>query len=94
MADDEITHITLLDKINENHFEVTNRLTAIESTLTHNSNTANGLKEDSKENKQRLHELETKISTGIIAVRIVAWIGGGLVATWGAFTAWVKTFGG
>jgi hypothetical protein len=93
----EPSHLEIIEQVNKNHLVVIERLSTIETRLDYKRQRINDLDERIEangENTIEIHnevlELKTSIKTGVVAVRIVAWIGGAILALWGAWITWFK----
>lgn len=89
----ELTHADLLLEIRTNHSDTSGKLDLINHRLgeTEKQIAENGAR--GKEALRSVNELKGQINAGKTAIRLLAWIGGGLLAAWGGFVAYAKTFG-
>jgi len=86
MDDDTVSHITLYKKIVENHAEVTSQLNVVHAEMKDNGEKADqALKET--------HRLREEVNTGKNTVKFLVWLGGGALAIWTSFVAWLQVSG-
>lgn len=91
---EEMTHTDLIVEIRTGHAEINGRLDLVDQRLSGNEKQ---IAENGERGKQALDEvqkLQATVNTGIGAVRLLAWIGGGCLAVWGAVVAYGRSLSG